>query len=71
MERAGVSLPDGVGSVHVLRHAGALARLEETRNPKSVQDMLGHESMGMTMRYMKTLSRRESVEIQKQVDFGW
>ena len=31
----GVIILDGVGAVHILRHSGAVARLEATGNPKS------------------------------------
>ena len=69
--KAGVIKPAGVGSVHILRHSGAIERLRRTGNPKAVQDQLRHRSALMTLRYMKTLSRQESLEIQQQVDFQW
>ena len=69
--RAGIVMPDGVGSVHVLRHSGAIARLEATGNPKALQDHLRHQSARMTLRYMKTLSAKRSLEIQQAVDLGW
>ena len=69
--RAGIVIPEGVGAVHVLRHSGAIARLEATGNPKAVQDHLRHQSARMTLRYMKTLSARRSLEIQQGVDLGW
>jgi len=34
MEEAGVAKPGKVGSVHILRHSGALERLRETGNPQ-------------------------------------
>jgi integrase len=37
MIAAGVSKPDHVGTVHVLRHSGALERLKTSGNPKVVQ----------------------------------
>ncbi len=39
---AGISKPAHVGAVHVLRHSGAIARLEQTGNPKALQDQLRH-----------------------------
>lgn len=69
--RAGMQKPPGVGSVHVLRHSGALARLAATGNPKALQDHLRHRSAKMTLRYMKTLSAKESLRIQQGVDFKW
>jgi integrase len=70
--RAGIRQPsklnDRVGAVHVLRHSGALARLAASGNPKSVQSQLRHKSAVMTLRYMKTLSAREGIAIQKQVN---
>jgi len=71
MVKAGVVKPDGVGAVHVLRHSGAIERLRLTGNPKAVQEQLRHRSAAMTLRYMKTLSHIESIEIQKGVDFRW
>ncbi len=71
MRQAGVSKPDGVGAVHVLRHSGALERLRRTQNPKAVQDQLRHKSAQMTLRYLKTLSHEESIQIQQGVDFSW
>ena len=67
----GTRKPDHVGTVHVLRHSGALARLAATGNPKALQDQLRHRDAKMTLRYMKTLSKMESLRIQQQVDFGW
>ena len=71
MRAAGIEKPDGVGSVHVLRHSGALERLKETKNPKAVQEQLRHRSAQMTLRYMKTLTHEESVKIQQNVDYKW
>ncbi len=68
---AGVQKPDGVGSVHVLRHSGSIERLDRTRNPKAVQDQGGWQDSGMMLKYMKTLSAKESLDIQKQVDMPW
>ena len=70
-ERAGISKPDHVGTVHVLRHSGAIARLARTRNPKALQDHLCHKEARMTIRYLKTLSSQESLKIQQEVDFQW
>lgn len=73
--RARLSRPsrtrDRVGTVHILRHSGAIERLRKTGNPKAVQDQLRHQSPAMTLRYMKTLSHDESLAIQQEVDFGW
>lgn len=71
MDRAGVVKPPHVGSVHVLRHSGALERLARTGNPKAVQDQLRHRSALMTLRYMKTLSQEESLRIQQGVEIPW
>lgn len=71
MKEAGISKPEGVGTVHVLRHSGALERLRRTGNPKALQDQLRHRSAEMTLRYMKTLSREESIAIQQEVDLQW
>ena len=70
-ELAGVDKPPHVGAVHVLRHSGAIARLEETGNPKALQDQLRHTDVRMTMTYLKTVSAKRSLEIQKGVDFRW
>ncbi len=42
MTEARINKPDGVGSVHILRHSGALERLKQTCNPKAVQEQLRH-----------------------------
>jgi len=65
---AGVQKPRGVGAVHVLRHSGAIERLRRTGNPRAVQLHLGHASVGMTMRYLRTLAETEAVRIQQAVD---
>jgi len=74
-DRAGLTRPrretDHVGSVHILRHSGALERLRRTGNPKAVQDQLRHKSALMTMRYLKTLSHEESLQIQQGVELQW
>ena len=70
-EEAGLQKPDHVGAVHVLRHSGAIARLEATGNPKALQDHLRHVDARMTLRYLKTVSAKRSLEIQQEVDFKW
>jgi integrase len=62
--------PSGVGMVHMLRHSGAIERLRLTGNPRSVQAQLGHKTIDMTMRYLRTLSDEEGVAIQAGVDLG-
>ena len=47
-ERTGIPKPPGVGTVHVLRHSGALERLKDTGNPHALQEQLGHASDRMT-----------------------
>ena len=47
----GIRKPDQVGTLHVLRHSGAIARLDATRNPKATQDQLGHKTAKQTHRY--------------------
>jgi integrase len=71
MTEAGIQKPEHVGAVHVLRHSGALERLAMTGNPKALQDQLGHANAEMTIRYMKTLSKAETLKIQQGVDFKW
>ena len=68
---AGLVKPPGVGTVHVLRHSGAIERMRLSGNPRSVQDQLGHASPAMTMRYWRTLSQQEALRIQEGVDFAW
>lgn len=70
-EVAGITKPDGVGTVHIMRHSGALERLQKTKNPQAVQEQLRHTSLRMTLRYMKTLAHDEALAIQSQVDFDW
>ncbi len=71
MDECGIAKPEHVGAVHVLRHSGALERLRSTGNPKALQDQLGHTNAEMTIRYMKTLSKEETLKIQQGVDFRW
>ena len=70
-EAAGLVKPTGVGTVHILRHSGAIERMRVTGNPRSVQDQLGHASAAMTLRYFRTLSQQEALRIQEGVDFQW
>ena len=70
-QAAGIAKPDHVGAVHVLRHSGAIARLDQTGNPKALQDHLRHADARMTLRYLKTTSAKHSLEIQQAVDFQW
>jgi len=67
-ECAKIPKPSGTGYCHVLRHSGAIARLRATRDPRSVQEQLRHVSPAMTLRYLKTLSREEALEVQSSVD---
>ncbi len=69
--RAGIAKPAGVGTVHVLRHSGAIERLKATGNPKAVQEQLRHRSALMTLRYLKTIGHEEAIAEQQKVDFGW
>jgi len=68
---AGLVKPRGVGTVHILRHSGAIERMRVSANPRSVQDQLGHVTAAMTLRYFRTLAREESLQIQETVDLGW
>ena len=71
MYAAGVSKPGHVGTVHVLRHSGAIERLKATGNPQAVKEQLRHSTALMTLRYLRTLSADESLKIQQEVDFRW
>jgi integrase len=72
---AGIPWParnrDHVGRVHILRHSGAIERLRLTGNPRATQSQLRHKSALMTLRYLKTISEDESLQIQQGVDFNW
>jgi len=68
---AGLTKPAHVGAMHVLRHSGLIYRLEQTGNPKSVQDQAGHVSAKMTLRYMKTVQAKHSLKIQQGVQIPW
>lgn len=67
----GLVKPAGVGTVHILRHSGAIERMRASGNPRSIQDQLGHSTPAMTLRYWRTLSQQEALRIQEQVDFDW
>jgi integrase len=68
---AEVRKPPRVGYVHVLRHSGAIYFLMATGNLKALQDKLGHSNPAMTLRYLKTLSKVDSLNIQKGVEIPW
>lgn len=68
---AGVAKPDHVGTLHVLRHSGAIERLRATGNPRAVQEQLRHASPAMTLKYLRTLAAEEAMRVQDQVDFRW
>lgn len=68
MKAAGIAKPPHVGSVHVLRHSGALERLKRTGNPRALQHQLRHSSPEMTLRYQKTLEVEASLAIQSEVE---
>lgn len=54
---------------HLFRHSGAIERLRQTRNPKSLQILLGHNSMSMTMRYLTTISAEDALTIESEVQY--
>jgi integrase/recombinase XerD len=54
---------------HLLRHGGAVARLAQTGNPKSLQMFLGHSDLKMTLRYLSTLQTIQSLEVESKVEF--
>jgi integrase len=62
------TLRDHTGAVHVIRHSGAIYRLSLSGNPRSTQEQLRHKSAGMTLRYLKTISHLESMNIEKSLD---
>ena len=55
---------------HILRHSDAIERLRQTKNPKALQDHLGHKSPLVTMRYLSTLQQEDSLRIQQDVEFN-
>ena len=56
---------------HLLRHSDSIERLRQTRNPKALQDHLGHASPLMTLRYLSTLQEEDSLRIQQDVEFDY
>lgn len=54
---------------HLLRHSGSIERLRQTGNPKALKDFLGHSSTLMTMRYLSTLTKEDSLRIMQEVKF--
>lgn len=68
MQLAGVVKPEHVGSVHVLRHSGALERLKRSGNAREVQEQLRHSQTSMTLRYLRTLSHEEAVTNQGNIE---
>jgi integrase len=68
---AGIMKPPGVGFNHVFRHSGLIHRMETTGNPKAVQDQAGHTNARMTMRYMGTVTKKRSMQINQQQQVTW
>jgi len=62
------TLRDHTGAIHLHQHSGAIYRLSLSGNPRSTQEQLRHKSAGMTLRYLKTLSHLESMNIEKSLD---
>jgi len=56
---------------HLLRHSDAIERLKQTGNPKALQLHLGHSSITMTMRYLSTLTQKDAVRINQEVNFDF
>ena len=54
---------------HLLRHSNAIESLRQTGNPKALQHHLGHSSTLMTMRYLSTLTVKDSLRIQSKIKF--
>ena len=54
---------------HLLRHSDAIERLRQTGNPKALQHQVGHASTTMVMRYLSTLTKEDSLRIQREADF--
>ena len=55
----------------MLRHTGAMARLEVTGNPTVLQDQICHKDAAMILFYLRTESAKHSLEIKQGVDFRW
>ena len=68
---SGIMKPDGVGSVHILRHSGAIERLSQHGNGHALQAQLGHSQPSMTLGYLRTITRKESLKINQSVEIGW
>ena len=65
---AGVWKPEGTGYCHVLRHAGAIARLRAGCDPRALQEQLRHITPSMTLHYLKTITREEAMQQQERID---
>jgi len=70
-ETSGIMKPDGVGSVHILRHSGAIERLSQHGNGHALQAQLGHSQPSMTLKYLRTITSKESLKINQSVEIGW
>lgn len=55
----------------LLRHSGAIERLRQTQNPRTLQIHLGHFSPAMTMKYLSTLIQEDedAIKINQEVNF--
>lgn len=77
IERAKIELPDGQLS-HVLRHTFATSFLSNGGNLRTLQDLLGHATITMTMRYAHLVEANLTQAVQfnplahfSASEFGW
>jgi integrase len=67
-KRAGVN-PDL--HIHDLRHTAATEAFTETKDLRTVQQLLGHRSLSSTMRYLAPLKTEELREQLKELNHAW
>ena len=69
-ETAGIAEPAHIGAVHVLRHSGAIARLEQIGDPKALQDRLRHQDARMILLSEDGLCRAELGNTGGSIGYG-
>lgn len=53
---------------HILRHTFAVERAQDGMSPVHIQALLGHENLGTTDKYLKSLSPEDALDAMRDLD---